>query len=43
MAKPVATPDRPRCPLCGEDVLIDRDTRTRRYFCFVCAHSWKEN
>jgi transposase-like protein len=34
---------RPRCPLCGEDVLIDRDSRTRRYFCFVCAHSWKEN
>jgi predicted RNA-binding Zn-ribbon protein involved in translation (DUF1610 family) len=40
---PTETPDRPRCPLCGEDVLIDRDTRTRKFFCFVCAHSWKED
>jgi ribosomal protein L37AE/L43A len=43
MAKPVADPDRPRCPLCGEDVLVERDTIGRWYVCLVCAHTWRND
>jgi hypothetical protein len=44
-ARPDARPDddRPRCPLCGEDTLIDVDPAGRRYFCFVCAHTWRRH
>jgi hypothetical protein len=42
MAKPDATPDRPRCPRCGEDGLITYDPRTGLRYCAVCAHTWRE-
>jgi ribosomal protein L37AE/L43A len=36
---PAAEP--PRCPKCGEDVLIEGDA-ARGWFCVVCAHSWRD-
>ena len=40
MTPPVTPPDRPRCPYCGEDVLVEVDGRSRRAFCYVCAGEW---
>jgi DNA-directed RNA polymerase subunit RPC12/RpoP len=37
---PTITPDPPRCPFCGEKVLIDRDELFRCYVCRVCARTW---
>jgi hypothetical protein len=42
MAKPVATPDRPRCQWCAEDVLVEQDPVRRCYVCLVCARTWTE-
>jgi DNA-directed RNA polymerase subunit RPC12/RpoP len=35
-------PDPARCPYCGEDVLVERDTRLGVYVCLVCARTWTE-
>jgi hypothetical protein len=43
MAKPVATPDRPRCPWCHEDVLVERDPVSRQFVCLVCARTWRND
>jgi len=40
MDKPVSEPERPQCPACGEDELIELDQAGRQFFCFVCAHTW---
>lgn len=39
VTRPV-TPDAPRCPGCFEDVLIERDPVTRRFYCCVCSRMW---
>lgn len=33
--------DPPRCPHCGEDVLIERDPVGGGFVCFVCAKTWR--
>ena len=34
--------DPARCPYCGEDVLVERDTVRRLFVCLVCARTWTE-
>ena len=33
---------RPMCPFCGEDVLVEHDPISRRWFCIVCGRDWRE-
>jgi transposase-like protein len=40
VTRPVTDRDRPRCPHCGEDVLVERDPVSRRFVCLVCAKTW---
>ena len=42
MTPPVTTQERPRCPYCGETVLIEHDPVSRQYVCLVCARTWTE-